>query len=197
MSAEPAASHISREEVAHLARLSRIALSSEELDMLATQLDRVRRTFECDTVTGTNRFSDQLQDELANYFNGSRDGFQTPLVTHGSPFQERVWQALREIPYGRTRSYAEQARMIESPNAVRAVARANGDNRIAIVIPCHRVIGADGKLTGYAGGLWRKRWLLRHEGVPLNEGANQLELPFATPGTPAPQTPNKAQTSGF
>lgn len=79
-------------------------------------------------------------------------------------FQQRVWTALREIPFGTVRSYGEQARAIGEPNAVRAVARANGDNRIAIVIPCHRVIGADGTLTGYGGGLWRKQWLLEHEG---------------------------------
>jgi AraC family transcriptional regulator of adaptative response/methylated-DNA-[protein]-cysteine methyltransferase len=86
-----------------------------------------------------------------------------PLDTAGTAFQERVWSVLRTIPYGRTRSYGEQARLIGAESAVRAVARANGDNRISILIPCHRVIGADGKLTGYGGGLWRKQWLLDME----------------------------------
>ena len=105
----------------------------------------------------------RLESELVEYFAGGLREFRTPLVTPGSPFQRRVWTALREIPYGATRSYAEQARAIGVPAAVRAVARANGDNRIALAIPCHRVVGADGSPTGYGGGLWRKRWLLRHE----------------------------------
>jgi AraC family transcriptional regulator of adaptative response/methylated-DNA-[protein]-cysteine methyltransferase len=86
-----------------------------------------------------------------------------PLVTAGTPFQERVWSALQAIPYGETRSYRDQADAIGRPEAVRAVARANGDNRISILIPCHRVIGKDGQLVGYGGGLWRKRHLLELE----------------------------------
>jgi O-6-methylguanine DNA methyltransferase len=87
-----------------------------------------------------------------------------PLLTHGTEFQERVWAALRQIPYGETRSYEEIARAIGSPKAVRAVGSANGANRIPIVIPCHRVVRADGTLGGYGGELWRKRFLLRLEG---------------------------------
>ncbi len=89
--------------------------------------------------------------------------FQTPLALNASAFTRTVWQALREVLCGSTQSYAGLARSIGSPSSVRAVARANGANQIAIVIPCHRVIGSDGSLTGYGGGLWRKRWLLEHE----------------------------------
>lgn len=128
--------------------------------MLETQLRRVAQRLGGAFVPGANDVSRQMEAELEAYFAGTLREFRTPLVPAGSPFQERVWAALREIPYGHTRSYAEQARMIGAPTAVRAVARANGDNRIAIVIPCHRVVGADGSLTGYGGGLWRKRFLL-------------------------------------
>lgn len=133
--------------------------------MLETQLKRLIQRLGCVYAPGANAPSRQLETELEAYFAGSLRRFATPLVTPGSDFQQRVWRALGEIPFGHTRSYAEQARVIDAPAAVRAVARANGDNRIAIVIPCHRVVGSDGSLTGYGGGLWRKRWLLHHEGV--------------------------------
>lgn len=102
----------------------------------------------------------QLETELREYFAGERQSFAVPLDTPTTPFRQRVWDELRAIPYGETRSYAQQAVQIGKPTAVRAVASANGQNRVAIVIPCHRVIGADGSLTGYAGGLARKQWLL-------------------------------------
>lgn len=132
--------------------------------MLETQLRRLVERLDCVYAPGTSEIGEQLEAELQEYFAGRLREFQTPLHTPGTEFQQRVWAALRGIAYGTTRSYAEQARMIEAPEAVRAVARANGDNRVAIVIPCHRVVGADGRLTGYGGGLWRKRWLLHHEG---------------------------------
>lgn len=132
--------------------------------MLETQLARLSRKLACAFVPGSTDLSRMMERELAEYFAGQRRVFETPLSTPGTDFQQRVWAALREIPYGTVRSYGEQARAIGEPKAVRAVARANGDNRIAIVIPCHRVIGADGTLTGYGGGLSRKRWLLEHEG---------------------------------
>ncbi len=135
--------------------------------MLETQLERVSRRLRCAFVPGSNDVSQQMEAELEAYFAGTLQEFTTPLETPGSEFQQRVWRALREIPYGAVRSYAEQARMIGEPQAVRAVARANGDNRIAIVIPCHRVVGSDGTLTGYGGGLWRKRWLLHREAQVL------------------------------
>ena len=128
--------------------------------MLETQLKRVSRAFDAVVVPGDSEVARATREELAAYFDGTLRSFSVPLSTAGTPFQERVWEELRAIPYGTTRSYGEQARRLARATAVRAVARANGDNRISIVIPCHRVVGADGKLTGYGGGLWRKRWLL-------------------------------------
>ena len=105
----------------------------------------------------------QTVRELAEYFAGQRQRFELPLLLPQQPFSRLAWEALATIPYGQTRSYAQQAVAIGRPTAVRAVARANGANRIAIILPCHRVIGSDGKLVGFGGGLERKRWLLRHE----------------------------------
>lgn len=107
--------------------------------------------------------SEQAVAELADYFAARSDRFQTPLILGGSAFTQQVWDALREIPAGETRSYSDIARQVGRPSAVRAVARANGANQIALMIPCHRVIGADGSLTGYGGGLWRKQRLIEIE----------------------------------
>lgn len=107
--------------------------------------------------------SRQIRSELAAFFDGSLTDFKTPLAYHGSEFTRMVWQELRRIPAGETRSYSEIAEAINRPTAIRAVARANGANQIALVIPCHRVIGTDGSLTGYGGGLWRKQKLLETE----------------------------------
>jgi AraC family transcriptional regulator of adaptative response/methylated-DNA-[protein]-cysteine methyltransferase len=104
-----------------------------------------------------------IKKELCEYFDGSLQKFKTPLHLEGSEFQKNVWSALQKIPYGQTRSYAEIATTLNKPSAFRAVANANGANKIAIVIPCHRVINSDGKLGGYAGGISRKQWLLNHE----------------------------------
>jgi methylated-DNA-[protein]-cysteine S-methyltransferase len=103
--------------------------------------------------------------QLNEYFAGTRRDFDLPLRLQGTPFQQRVWKSLTEIPYGETWSYGELAKRIGNPNASRAVGLANGRNPISILVPCHRVIGADGSLTGYGGGLDRKRWLLAHEGI--------------------------------
>lgn len=103
--------------------------------------------------------------QLKEYFAGSRRGFELPLRLKGTEFQQRVWNALTAIPYGATISYGELAKRIGNPNASRAVGLANGRNPISILVPCHRVIGADGSLTGYGGGLARKQWLLAHEGL--------------------------------
>jgi methylated-DNA-[protein]-cysteine S-methyltransferase len=102
--------------------------------------------------------------QLSEYFAGSRREFDIPLSFQGTVFQTRVWRMLGEIPYGATWSYGALAKRLDNPGASRAVGLANGRNPIAIVVPCHRVIGADGSLTGYGGGLQRKRWLLAHEG---------------------------------
>lgn len=114
---------------------------------------------------------------IAAYFEGDLHAVDSlPTATEGTPFQKRVWQALREIPVGRTWSYRDLAKRIGHPTAVRAVGLANGANPIGIVVPCHRVIGADGSLTGYGGGLERKRWLLNHE----KQALQQSSLPCAS-----------------
>jgi methylated-DNA-[protein]-cysteine S-methyltransferase len=102
-------------------------------------------------------------EQLSAYFAGESRGFDLPLATRGTGFQRRVWDALRAVPFGETVSYAELARRIGAPKAVRAVGAAVGRNPISIVVPCHRIVGSDGGLTGYAGGLASKRWLLEHE----------------------------------
>ena len=107
----------------------------------------------------------EAEKQLAEYFAGSRREFDLPLAPQGTAFQRKVWDALTEIPYGETRSYGEIAARIGNPKACRAVGMANNRNPLSILIPCHRVIGADGSLTGYAGGIPKKLWLLRHEGV--------------------------------
>lgn len=103
--------------------------------------------------------------ELEAYFKGELQNFSFPMTPRGTDFQKRVWKILREIPYGKTISYREQAERLGDLKAIRAVASANGKNPLWVVVPCHRVIGSDGSLTGYAGGLWRKKWLLEHEGA--------------------------------
>lgn len=105
----------------------------------------------------------QCAEQLIEYFNGERRQFELPLHQLGTPFQQEVWNELVVIPFGKTISYLELARRTGDTKATRAVANANGKNNIAIIVPCHRVIGSNRDLTGYAGGLWRKKWLLEHE----------------------------------
>ena len=105
----------------------------------------------------------QCTEELIEYFHGKRKEFQVPIFQAGTEFQEQVWNQLLHIPYGKTISYLELAEQIGDPKATRAVAAANGKNKIMLLRPCHRVIGSDRSLTGYAGGTWRKKWLLQHE----------------------------------
>ena len=112
---------------------------------------------------GRTPVGDARARQLAEYFAGDRTAFDVPIVQRGSAFTSGVWAALREIPCGETRSYGQLAARIGRPSAVRAVARPNGANQVAILVPCHRVIGADGTLVGYGGKLWRKAWLLEHE----------------------------------
>ena len=101
--------------------------------------------------------------QLNDYFEGKRIDFDFALNPKGTEFQQKVWKSLLDIPYGKTRTYLEQSKILGDVKAIRAVASANGKNPLWIVVPCHRVIGTDGSLTGYAGGLWRKKWLLEHE----------------------------------
>ncbi len=131
--------------------------------LLEHNLTSLRRQFDCPILPGQHPLLDQLRSQLTEYFEGGRRDFTLRLAPAGTPFQQKVWQELRHIPYAQTISYDELARRIGQPTAQRAVARANGANRICILIPCHRVIGKDGTLTGYGGGLWRKRLLLELE----------------------------------
>jgi methylated-DNA-[protein]-cysteine S-methyltransferase len=113
----------------------------------------------------------RVRQQLTEYFDGTRTTFDLPLEALGSVFEHRVWNALRTIPYGVTLSYGELARRLGDVNATRAVGAANGKNPIPIIVPCHRVVGTKGELTGFGGGLDRKRWLLEHEGVLMKFGA--------------------------
>jgi methylated-DNA-[protein]-cysteine S-methyltransferase len=110
-----------------------------------------------------HRIIEQCMGELDEYFAGTRTTFSIPLDPHGTSFEKKIWDALCRLEYGTTCSYLDIARIVNNPKAIRAVGRANGANPIAIVVPCHRVVGSDGSLVGYAGELWRKRWLLDHE----------------------------------
>ena len=131
--------------------------------MLETQIKRLRERLNAEFIQGTNPDIDILEKQLSEYFSGKRKNFDLKLDIPGTDFQIRVWKLLQKIPYATNRSYKEQADLLNEPKAIRAVARANGDNRIAIIIPCHRVIGSDGQLVGYGGGLWRKKYLLNLE----------------------------------
>jgi AraC family transcriptional regulator, regulatory protein of adaptative response / methylated-DNA-[protein]-cysteine methyltransferase len=137
-----------------------VLLEFTDRRMLETQLKRLGRKVEGTPVPASNAILDRTQREMDSYFAGELRDFTMPLAPAGTPFQHEAWRVLRGIPYGTTRSYGEQAVLIGRPTASRAVARANGDNPIAIIVPCHRVVGANGKLTGYGGGLWRKQRLL-------------------------------------
>jgi AraC family transcriptional regulator of adaptative response/methylated-DNA-[protein]-cysteine methyltransferase len=138
-------------------------LEFSDRKMLPGELRRLREQTRSSIVFGRLPPIDSIEKELCGYFAGRSTTFSTPIVHHGSAFTCEVWRALKAIPPGTTRSYSEVANEVERPSGARAVGRANGANQIAIVIPCHRLIGADGSLTGYGGGLWRKRWLLEHE----------------------------------
>lgn len=129
-------------------------------ERFAPQLETISELLDVPTVAGKNEHLDKLEAELEAYFAGKLREFTVPLVHPGTPFQERVWTALRSIPYGVTWSYAELARAVGAERGQRAVGRANGANRIAILIPCHRVVNQGGQLGGYGGGLERKEFLL-------------------------------------
>jgi AraC family transcriptional regulator of adaptative response/methylated-DNA-[protein]-cysteine methyltransferase len=137
---------------------------------LPREIDWVRRRVDAAIVPGTNPILRGIGRELAEYFSGARATFATPLHLDGSEFQVRVWRQLLAIEPGRTRSYGDMARSLGCPEAQRAIGRANGENRLALVVPCHRVIRSDGTLCGYGGGIWRKRWLLDHEAAMKRSG---------------------------
>lgn len=131
------------------------------------ELDKEKKAleahFDSELINEKNTHLELLSDELAAYFKGELLEFTVPIVLNGTAFQKKVWQALLEVPYGETRTYMEQTKIIGDPKAIRAVATANGKNQIAILVPCHRIIGSDGSLTGYAGGIENKRALLNLE----------------------------------
>ena len=135
-------------------------LEFTDTDRVDMQLSRLQRDYQLNPTEGESPFFDLLQQQLNAYFSGNLTQFDLPLDVRGTPFQKQAWQALQAIPYGQTRSYQQQATIIQNPKAVRAVANANRDNRISILIPCHRVIGKNGTMTGYGGGIWRKEFLL-------------------------------------
>jgi methylated-DNA-[protein]-cysteine S-methyltransferase len=146
--------------------LGDLLVARDEIGLTALYLSTGRHPAQAhpDWVRADDAFAD-ARAELAEYFAGTRRTFGVPLHPHGSPFQLRAWAALCEIPYGETVSYGAQATRLGTPNAFRAVGAANGQNPISIIVPCHRVIGANGTLIGYGGGLDAKRWLLQHEAM--------------------------------
>jgi len=137
-------------------------LEFAERKALPNEIERLRKRVGPISF-GRHPMLDGLAEQVERYFSGSLSSFTVPVVQKGTAFESRVWDALRQIPSGETRSYGALARAMDRPEAVRAVARANGANQVAIIVPCHRVIGADGSMTGYGGKIWRKQWLLEHE----------------------------------
>jgi len=151
---------------------------------LEPEFETLRRLFQCEVIPGNNSLLEQLRTELANYFAGKLTRFQVPLVYSGSEFQMAVWNALQLIPYGESLSYEALAHRLGRPKAVRAVGSANGQNRIAILVPCHRVVNKNGQLGGYGGGLWRKKALLELElGVSRKENFQLTLIGLDHPGT--------------
>jgi len=131
-----------------------------------TSLDFLERRRE---KTESNPFLDRAARQIAEYFAGKRQVFDLPISYQGTHFQERVWGQLLKVPFGKTASYQDIARGVGNPLAVRAVGAANGKNPISLIVPCHRIIGSNGTLVGYGGGLWRKEWLLKHEGCQFRK----------------------------
>ena len=134
--------------------------------MLPKQFQRISKLYGPTILPGTHPVLSETARQIEQYFAASRESFDLPLRMDGTPFQSAVWRALLQIPFGQTRSYQELAQQLGKPSAARAVGRTNGDNRLAIVVPCHRVVRSDGHLCGYAGGLWRKKRLLQLEQKP-------------------------------
>src|SRR6185369_7578478 len=145
---------------------------------LTAEIEELRTKYGYAVAPGTNSHLKTVEEELAKYFAGELRRFTVPLKTPGSEFEMSVWKALQEIPFGETRTYGEIATALGKPSACRAVGLANGRNRMSIVVPCHRVIGADGSLTGYGGGKPRKAFLLRLERDARMMAETQTALPL-------------------
>lgn len=131
--------------------------------MLETEFKQLQTQLNMKIIFGENEHIKQAKIEISEYFQGIRTHFTVALHTPGTTFQQTVWECLKQIPYGELTTYKQQAQKMNNPSAIRAVANANGNNRVAIIIPCHRVIGSTGELIGYGGGLERKKWLIEHE----------------------------------
>jgi AraC family transcriptional regulator, regulatory protein of adaptative response / methylated-DNA-[protein]-cysteine methyltransferase len=140
------------------------------------ELSILRKRLRTNVVPGEHRYLDVIRSQLADYFSGNNLEFDVPLAPVGSTFQLRAWELLRSIPVAETRSYSWMAKQLGDVEMRRAVGRANGENMICIVIPCHRVIRADGSLCGYGGGLWRKKWLLDHERAAMRPKGNSTTV---------------------
>lgn len=149
-----------------------IAIADEEKLYLLDFMDRrgieneinnLRKKLKVSIIPGETTIIKSIASEISHYFDGKMSEFKTPIHLMGSPFQKNVWEKLTKIPSGETRSYLEIATLLDAPTAYRAVARANSTNQLAIIVPCHRVIYANGEIGGYAGGIARKEWLLKHE----------------------------------
>lgn len=151
-------------------------LEFSDRKMLETSFKSLARQLNATILQGDNPYFDLLRQQLEEYFDGRRSEFSVPLHMPGSAFQQQVWKSLQQIPFGQTRSYSQQAQQLQKPGAVRAVANANGMNRISILVPCHRIIGSDGSLTGYGGGVWRKKWLLDLERRVATAGSESTSL---------------------
>ena len=154
--------------------IGRILVAGKNNALAEIRLPAGRRSAKPDPDWKESRYRlGRILTQLREYFAGKRKSFDIELIPQGTPFQRQVWRQLRRIPFGHTISYADLATRIRQPNACRAVGAANGRNPVPIVVPCHRVIGSNGKLTGYGGGMPAKLWLLRHEGALLpNEAAH-------------------------
>lgn len=127
------------------------------------EFEELKKLLNAIMIPGRNEHTDQLEKELTAYFDGELKTFTVPLHTPGNEFSNAVWKSIQEVPYGETCSYKQQADRMNNPKAIRAIASTNGRNRLAIVIPCHRIIGSNGSMTGYAGGIDKKKWLLKFE----------------------------------
>lgn len=138
---------------------------------------RITNTLGAEVQEGEHRYISTLEEQIAEYFTGTRKEFDLPLHLVGTDFQKKVWNGLLSIPYGETRSYKQQSIFLGDVKAIRAVGTANGQNGIAIIVPCHRVIGDNGSLVGYGGGLPKKKWLLQHEAK--HSGKNMQAALFA------------------
>lgn len=152
-------------------------LEFADIKDLDRELKRIAKEKKAVVLEGENGHISRLKEELALYFKGELIEFTVSLDLIGTPFQVQVWNGLRAIPYGETKSYKQQSELLNIPKSIRAVANANGMNTVAIVIPCHRIIGTDGSLTGYRGGVWRKKFLLELENKDYNK-TDQLSFGF-------------------